>query len=76
MPLIIPVILLVASPDVSDMIIGSLNRISVIVVQSLSCVQPFVTPWTAACQASLSFAISQILLKFMFIISSDKCKYL
>ena len=29
----------------------------------LSCVQLFVTPWTAACQASLSFTISQSLLK-------------
>ena len=36
-------------------------------VQSLSCVQLFVTPWTAACQASLSFTISQRLLKFMSI---------
>ena len=32
-------------------------------VQSLSCVQLFVTPWTAACQASLSIANSQSLLK-------------
>ena len=29
------------------------------VVQSLSCVQLFATPWTAACQVSLSFTISQ-----------------
>ena len=29
-----------------------------LVVQSLSCVQLFVTPWPAACQASLSFTIS------------------
>ena len=36
-------------------------------VQSLSCVQLFVTPWTAACQASLSFTISQRLLRFMSI---------
>ena len=36
-----------------------------VVVQSLSCVQLFVTPWTAAHQASLSFTISQSLLKFM-----------
>jgi len=28
------------------------------VVQLLSCVRLFVTPWTAACQASLSFTIS------------------
>ena len=36
-------------------------------VQSLSCVRLFVTPWTAACQASLSISISRSLLKFMFI---------
>ena len=35
------------------------------VVQSLSCVQLFATPWTAACQSSLSFTISRSLLKFM-----------
>ena len=29
-----------------------------IVVQSLSCVQLFATPWTAALQAPLSFSIS------------------
>ena len=38
-----------------------------VVVQSLSCVRLFVTPWTAACQASLSFTISQSLLKLMSI---------
>ena len=37
------------------------------VVHLLSCVQLFATPWTAACQASLSFTISQSLLKFMSI---------
>ena len=37
------------------------------VIQSLSHFQPFVTPWTAACQASLSFIISQSLLKLMSI---------
>ena len=37
------------------------------VVQSLSCVWLFVTPWTAARQASLSFTISWSLLKLMFI---------
>ena len=36
-----------------------------IVVQSLSHVQLFVIPWTAARQASLSFTISQSLLKLM-----------
>ena len=34
-------------------------------VQSLSCVRFFATPWTAACQASLSFIISWSLLKLM-----------
>ena len=37
------------------------------VVQLLSCVWLFVTPWTAACQASLSLTISWSLLKFMSI---------
>ena len=34
-------------------------------VQSLRHVRLFVTPWTAACQSSLPFTISQSLLKFM-----------
>ena len=34
-------------------------------IQSLSHVWLFVTPWTAACQASLSFTISQSLLELM-----------
>ena len=38
-----------------------------IVVQSLRCVQLFTTPWTAACQASLSFTLSLSLLKLMSI---------
>ena len=37
-----------------------------VVVQSASHVQFFVTPWTAAHQASLSLTISRSLLKFMF----------
>ena len=36
-------------------------------IQSLSHVQLFVTPWTTACQASLSIANSQSLLKLMSI---------
>ena len=36
-------------------------------VQSLSHVWLFVTPWTAACQASLSITNSQSLLKLIFI---------
>ena len=38
-------------------------------VQSLSRVQLFATPWTAACQASLSIINSQSLLKLMSIMS-------
>ena len=42
----------------------------IVVVQSLSHVQLFVIPWTAAQQASLSFTISRSLLKLMSIESS------
>ena len=38
---------------------------AVAVVQSLSCVRLFATPWSAARQAPLSFTISQHLLRFM-----------
>ena len=41
--------------------------VTIIVVQSLGCVQLFVTSWTAARQASLSFTVSQSLLKLMSI---------
>ena len=37
------------------------------IVQSLSHVRLFAIPWSAACQASLSFTISQSLLKLMSI---------
>ena len=48
--------------------IGLKNYFSVVVgVQSLSLVWLFVTPWTAACQVSLSFTISWSLLRFMSI---------
>ena len=46
-------------------IVGSLGSIQS--VHSLSHVQLFVTPWTAACQASLYFTISLSLLKLMSI---------
>ena len=39
----------------------------VVVVQSLSHVRFFATPWTAACQASLSISTSRSLLKLMSI---------
>ena len=41
--------------------------IVIIIVQSLSCVRLFVTPWTEAHQAFLSFTISRSLLKLMSI---------
>ena len=50
---------LVVSPE--------LKSYHVVVVQSPSHVWLFVTPWTAACQASLSFTISWSLLKLMSI---------
>ena len=45
-------------------------------VQSLSCVQLFVTPWTTACQASLSITNPQSLLKLMSIESVMPSSYL
>ena len=50
--------------------------IMIIVVQSLSHVWLFVTPWTSVCQASLSFTISQSLFKFMSIESVMPSSYL
>ena len=48
---------------------GLLSRlyslVVVVVVQLLSRIQLFATPWTAPCQASLSFTISRCLLKLM-----------
>ena len=44
-----------------------LDTVLVVVVQSLSPVQLFVIPWTAACQVSLSFTVSQSLLKLVSI---------
>ena len=41
--------------------------VSVVVAESLNCVWLFVTPWTVAHQASLSFTISWNMLKFMFV---------
>ena len=48
----------------------------VFVPQLLSHVRLFVTPWTAACQASLSFTISQSLLELMSIESVIPSNYL
>ena len=51
------------------------SRLSVI-VQLLSCVRLFASPWTAARQASLSFTISWHLLKFTFIESMAPSNHL
>ena len=45
-------------------------------VQLLSHVRPFATPWTAACQASLSITNSQSLLKLMSIKSAMTSNHL
>jgi len=47
-----------------------------VVVQSLSCVQIFSSPWTAAHQASLSFTIFWSLFKLMSIESMIPSKHL
>ena len=44
-----------------------LRKKCVVVVQLLSCVWPFVTPWTATHQAAPSFTVSHSLLKLMSI---------
>ena len=46
-----------------------LYYLSISSVQSLSYVRLFVTPWTTACQASLSITNSRSLLKLMFRVS-------
>ena len=48
--------------------IYALGILDIVVVQSLSHVQLFVTPWTSAQQASLSFIISWSLLRVMSIV--------
>ena len=49
------------------MIHSRLTSIMSFVIQLLSCVQLFATPWTAARQTSLSFTICQILLELLSI---------
>ena len=41
------------------------NKQKLVVIYSLNCVRLFVTPWTVALQASLSFTISRSLLRLM-----------
>ena len=52
------------------------SKIKIVVVQLLSHVQLLATPWTAARQASLSFTISQSLLKLMSIESGMPSNHL
>ena len=47
-----------------SLLYSKVTQLYFVVVQSLSCVQLLVTPWTAAHQAPLSFIISQSVLKF------------
>ena len=56
-----------SSPATSPCSFYSSSFSFVVVVQLLSHVQLFETPWTAACQASLSFTVSQSLFKFVSI---------
>ena len=48
----------------------------IVVVQFLGCVWLFVTPWTVACQASLSFTVSWSLLKLISIESEMPSNHL
>ena len=52
------------------------SSLSLVVVQSLSCIWLFVTPWAAAFQASVSFTISWSLLKLMSIESEMPSNHL
>ena len=56
--------------------VKTFNPVVFVVVQSQSCVWLFVTPWTAAFQASLSLTISQRLPRFMSIESVMLSNYL
>ena len=54
----------------------SVSIIIVVVIQSLGCGWLFVTPGTAACQASMSFTVSQSLFKVMSIELVMLCNHL
>ena len=62
--------------DTNWVISSTKHSLTVVVVQYLSTVQLFVTPWTAACQASLSFTTSCSLSRFMSIESVMLSKHL
>jgi len=63
---ILSVMFTVASSDVEQSPAHS-SHSTVVVVQSPSCVRLFVTPWTAARQASLSLTVSPSLPRFLSI---------
>ena len=52
-------------PKFVFLMISTLMGVRSFIVQSLSCIWLFATPWTAACQASLSISNSWSLLKLM-----------
>ena len=66
-PLYAPQSQLASLGNRSTEVLGFRNYLPFVVIQSLSCVQLFATPWTAALQASLSCAVSWSLLKLMSI---------
>ena len=53
------------SPDLGSLQSRISDKVCVVVVQYLSCAWLFVTPWPAACQASLSITISWSSLRLM-----------
>ena len=55
------------TPEIKLFLSSIYGEMCVVVIQLLSCVQLFVTLWTAAHQVSLSFTVSQSLLKLMSI---------
>ena len=62
--------------EISSWKFSTLAGTCVVIVQSLSCVWLFETPWTAPCRSSLSFTISVSLLKVMSIESVMPCNHL
>ena len=62
--------------QLSTFLLRALDLWQISSVQSLSCVRLFVTPWTAACQASLSITNSWSLLKLMSVESVMPSNYL
>ena len=66
-PLYAPQSQLASLGNRSTEVLGFRNYLPFVVIQSLSCVQLFATPWTAALQASLYFTIFQSLLKLIHV---------